>query len=96
MSDVKAEADLTAEKKSVDEKSAVEKSVEKKSVEEISSSTKIIAAPLDASRFDAKRVAVQMMVGNQFIRIFTRLLKNLMCLLPYLSIHKLFPPGKMP
>lgn len=72
MSDVKAEADPTAEKKSVDEKSAVEKSVEEKS-----SSTKIIAAPLDASRFDAKRVAVQMMVGNQFVQpyhfIMTRL-----------------------
>jgi len=72
MSDVKAEADPTAEKKSVDEKSA-----EGKSVEEKSSSTKIIAAPLDASRFDAKRVAVQMMVGNQFVQpyhfIMTRL-----------------------
>jgi 1-acyl-sn-glycerol-3-phosphate acyltransferase len=30
-------------------------------------STKIVAAPLDASRFDEKRVGVQMMVGNRFI-----------------------------
>ncbi len=72
MSDVKAEADKSAEKKSVEEKSTGEKSTGEKS-----SSTKIIAAPLDAARFDAKRVAVQMMVGNQFVQpyhfIMTRL-----------------------
>ena len=66
MSDVKTEADKSAEKKSVEEKAAGEKS-----------SSKIIAAPLDAARFDAKRVAVQMMVGNQFVQpyhfIMTRL-----------------------
>ena len=30
-------------------------------------SKKIVAAPLDAARFDAERIRVQMMVGNQFV-----------------------------
>jgi 1-acyl-sn-glycerol-3-phosphate acyltransferase len=72
MSDVKAEADKSAEQQSSKEKSAEEKSAVEKS-----SNTKIVAAPLDAARFDAKRVAVQMMVGNQFVQpyhfIMTRL-----------------------
>jgi 1-acyl-sn-glycerol-3-phosphate acyltransferase len=72
MSDVKAEADKSAENKSVEEKTAGEKSTGEKS-----SSSKIVAAPLDPARFDAKRVAVQMMVGNQFVQpyhfIMTRL-----------------------
>lgn len=72
MSDVKAEADKSAEQQSSKEKSAVEKSAVEKS-----SNTKIVAAPLDAARFDAKRVAVQMMVGNQFVQpyhfVMTRL-----------------------
>ncbi|MBP6743735.1 1-acyl-sn-glycerol-3-phosphate acyltransferase [bacterium] len=72
MSDVKAEADKSAEQQSSKEKSAEEKSAVEKS-----SNTKIVAAPLDAARFDAKRVAVQMMVGNQFVQpyhfVMTRL-----------------------
>ncbi len=72
MSDVKAEADKSAEQQSSKEKSAEEKSAVEKS-----SNAKIVAAPLDAARFDAKRVAVQMMVGNQFVQpyhfVMTRL-----------------------
>ena len=72
MSDVKAEADKSAEQQSSKEQSAEEKSAVEKS-----SNAKIVAAPLDAARFDAKRVAVQMMVGNQFVQpyhfVMTRL-----------------------
>jgi len=40
-------------------------------------STKIVAAPLDAARFDQKRIGVQMMVGNQFVMPYHSIMTRL-------------------